>query len=50
MDVERNLDASVIKRSNIIAVEFSSHDRRLDQRLSGSPDEPIPGISRQPVA
>jgi uncharacterized protein involved in exopolysaccharide biosynthesis len=27
MDVERNLDASVIKRSNIIEVEFRSHDR-----------------------
>jgi uncharacterized protein involved in exopolysaccharide biosynthesis len=28
LDVEKNLDASVIKRSNIIEVEFSSHDRR----------------------
>jgi len=27
IDVERNLDASVIKRSNIIEVEFRSHDR-----------------------
>jgi uncharacterized protein involved in exopolysaccharide biosynthesis len=27
MDVERNLDASVIKRSNIIEIEFRSHDR-----------------------
>ena len=50
IDIERNLDATVIKRSNIITVEFSSHDRKLDQRLSGSVDEPVPGISRQPVA
>ena len=27
IDVERNLDASVVKRSNIIDVEFRSHDR-----------------------
>jgi uncharacterized protein involved in exopolysaccharide biosynthesis len=27
MDIVRNLDASVIKRSNIIEVEFRSHDR-----------------------
>ncbi len=39
MNIERNLDASVIKRSNIIDVEFSSHDRRwtkdfLDRLMS----------------
>jgi uncharacterized protein involved in exopolysaccharide biosynthesis len=39
MDIERNLDASVIKRSNIIDVEFQSHDRRwtkdfLDRLMS----------------
>ena len=27
MDIEKNLDASVLKRSNIIEVEFRSHDR-----------------------
>jgi uncharacterized protein involved in exopolysaccharide biosynthesis len=39
MDVARHLDASVIKRSNIIDVEFHSHDRRwtkdfLDRLMS----------------
>ena len=39
MDVERHLDASVIKRSNIIEVEFHSHDLRwtkdfLDRLMS----------------
>jgi uncharacterized protein involved in exopolysaccharide biosynthesis len=39
MDIVRNLDASVIKRSNIIDVEFHSHDRRwtkdfLDRLMS----------------
>jgi uncharacterized protein involved in exopolysaccharide biosynthesis len=39
MDVARNLDASVIKRSNIIDIEFRSHDRRwtkdfLDRLMS----------------
>jgi len=39
MDVARHLDASVIKRSNIIDVEFESHDRRwtkdfLDRLMS----------------
>ncbi len=39
MDIERHLDASVIKRSNIIDIEFSSHDRRwtkdfLDRLMS----------------
>jgi uncharacterized protein involved in exopolysaccharide biosynthesis len=39
MDIVRDLDASVIKRSNIIDVEFHSHDRRwtkefLDRLMS----------------
>ena len=39
MDIVRNLDASVIKRSNIIDVEFHSHDRHwtkdfLDRLMS----------------
>lgn len=39
MDIERHLDASVIKRSNIIDIEFRSHDRRwtkdfLDRLMS----------------
>lgn len=39
MDVARHLDASVVKRSNIIDVEFRSHDRRwtkdfLDRLMS----------------
>jgi uncharacterized protein involved in exopolysaccharide biosynthesis len=39
MDIERHLDASVIKRSNIIEVEFRSHDRQwtkdfLDRLMS----------------
>jgi uncharacterized protein involved in exopolysaccharide biosynthesis len=39
LDIARNLDASVIKRSNIIEVEFHSHDRRwskdfLDRLMS----------------
>ena len=39
MDVARNLDASVLKRSNLIDVEFRSHDRRwtrdfLDRLMS----------------
>jgi uncharacterized protein involved in exopolysaccharide biosynthesis len=39
MDIARNLDASVIKRSNIIEVDFHSHDRRwskdfLDRLMS----------------
>src|SRR6267154_214123 len=39
LDIARNLDASVIKRSNIIEVDFHSHDRRwskdfLDRLMS----------------
>jgi uncharacterized protein involved in exopolysaccharide biosynthesis len=39
MDIVRNLDASVIKRSNIIEIDFHSHDRRwskdfLDRLMS----------------
>lgn len=54
MDVERNLDASVVKRSNIIDVEFRSHDRQWTKdfldRLMGRYLEFHASLSHDPQA